>query len=92
MTYLMWIVAIVSLVGTVMNARRQRWCFILWGATNLCWTAYDVSLHAWPQAALMAVYFALSIYGWVQWVRIDTGEPEEAFEKQSSIEKNGGLD
>jgi len=63
----MWIVAAASLVGTVANVYQRRWCFLVWIATNGCWIAYDVYKTAYPQAALMSTYLALSVLGWFKW-------------------------
>lgn len=63
----MWCVAMVSLVGTVANVYRRRWCFVLWACSNVAWVVYDIQKHAHPQAALMAVYAALAVWGWRQW-------------------------
>ena len=47
---------------------------MIWAATNATWTVVDYlhGIHA--QAALQLVYFALSIYGFVEWNR---RHPEE---------------
>ncbi len=66
-TDLMWIITIASIIGTIANIYQKSWCFWLWGSTNLVWAIYDCSLKAWPQAALMVVYFILSIWGIIQW-------------------------
>jgi 4-hydroxybenzoate polyprenyltransferase len=76
MKHLMWLVTLASLIGTVANVRRRRWCFIIWGATNALWTIYDAALGAWPQAALMACYFGLAIWGWVSWGKIHHRDTE----------------
>ena len=67
LTAFMWLVTAASLVGTVANVRRQRWCFHVWTATNAAWVVYDVALAAWPQAALMLCYFGLSVWGVFAW-------------------------
>jgi nicotinamide riboside transporter PnuC len=63
----MWIVAAASLIGTILNLHRRRECFLFWIATSAAWVVYDLHLHAHAQAALMAVYLVLAIYGWRQW-------------------------
>lgn len=62
----MWGISIISLIGTVGNIYKRRWCFALWLGTNSAWAAYDVYKTAYPQAALMAWYFVLAAWGlWV---------------------------
>ncbi len=64
-----WLVACASLVATVMNIRRVRWCFLIWSVTNAAWACYDFA-HGLPaQGVLMCIYSALAIYGFVAWGR-----------------------
>ena len=65
----MWAVSVASLVGTVANVHRKRWCFHVWAVTNACWACYDLWKGAYAQAALMAAYFGLSIWGLFTWRR-----------------------
>lgn len=62
-----WGLAALSLLGVVLNIRRDRRCFYIWAFTNASWCVVDVVHAVWSQAALMAVYFALSIWGLIQW-------------------------
>jgi len=64
---LMWPVAIASIIGTVANVHRKRWCFIVWAATNAAWTAYNIWLAAYAQAALWFVYLLLALWGLRKW-------------------------
>lgn len=64
---LMWIVAAASLVATVANIKRRRWCFPIWAVTNSAWMLYDAWLGAYAQAALMAVYVGLAFWGLYEW-------------------------
>jgi nicotinamide riboside transporter PnuC len=63
----MWFLAAASLVGVVLNIRKRRACFALWTGTNATWAVVDwhAGLHA--QAALMAVYAGLAVWGWIAW-------------------------
>ena len=65
----MWLVTGASIVGTVANVHHKRWCFWVWAATNALWCMYDIAKTAYPQAALMAVYFGLSVYGLRTWAK-----------------------
>lgn len=60
---------VASLVGTVANIHHRRWCFAVWGVSNAAWCLYDLHKTAYPQAALMAVYFGLAVWGWFAWGR-----------------------
>ena len=63
----MWLVTVASLVGTVANIKRLRWCFLIWFVTNIVWTVYDWRLGAPAQAALGAVYVGLAVWGFYAW-------------------------
>ena len=70
---LYWLMAVLSLVGVVLNIHGYRICFVLWAITNATWAVADYR-HGLPQqAALQAVYFGLSIYGLVRWSRTGSG-------------------
>ncbi len=62
-----WSVAAASLVGVVLNIRKDRRCFHIWAVTNAAWTGIDLSHGVWSQAALQFVYFTLAIWGLRQW-------------------------
>lgn len=67
MSPLHWMLAAASLVGVVLNVRRQRACFAVWTATNASWCAVDAAAGLHAQAALMAVYTGLAVWGWFAW-------------------------
>jgi hypothetical protein len=64
---IMWLVTVASLIGTIANIYRRRWCFWVWLGANIAWSIYDCWLAAWPQAALMGIYACLSVWGLISW-------------------------
>ncbi len=64
---LMWGVTVASLIGTVANIKKKRWCFGVWLGTNLAWMSYDFYIGSYAQAALFAVYAGLAVYGLYEW-------------------------
>ena len=62
-----YIVAGASLIATVANVKKQRWCFAVWMVTNLVWAAYDWHIGAYAQALLFCAYFFLALWGFVSW-------------------------
>jgi nicotinamide mononucleotide transporter len=64
-----WLTSLASLAAVWLNIRRRAECFAIWTVTNAIWAAADWShgLHA--QAALQAVYLALSLWGLWTWSR-----------------------
>ncbi len=65
--YATWLLAVVSLVGTYLNIKKQKICFVIWGFTNALWVLYDASIGAIAQAALMFSYFVLAVHGFYEW-------------------------
>ncbi len=65
--YAIWLLAVVSLVGTYLNIKKQKICFVIWGVTNALWVLYDFSMGAIAQAALMLCYFVLAVHGFYEW-------------------------
>jgi nicotinamide riboside transporter PnuC len=63
----MWVVTGLSILGTVLNIKKVKWCFWIWLFTNLSWCIYDVIIKNYAQAVLFAVYTGLAIYGIVEW-------------------------
>jgi len=67
LTQAMWIITGLSLLGAVANIKRKRWCFHILAFTDALWCAYDYSIEAYAQSALFGVYFALAIWGMIEW-------------------------
>ena len=67
MSALLWATSFASLVGMWLNLRKRASCFWVWAVTNAIWACVDVTLGLHAQAALQAVYFALSIFGIWKW-------------------------
>ena len=67
MTEITWCVTALSIVGTVLNIKKQKCCFAIWCATNGFWAVYDFIIGAYAQAALFAVYLGLSLWGLWEW-------------------------
>lgn len=65
-----WILAALSLLATILNIRRDHRCFGIWIVTNASWAAIDFHKGIYAQAALMAVYFGLAVWGWNVWRRM----------------------
>lgn len=64
---LMWIVTGASIIGTILNIKKQRICFIIWLFTNSLWMIYDYSVGSYAQSALFMVYVGLAVWGITEW-------------------------
>lgn len=56
-----------SIIGTVANIYKKRWCFIIWLFTNGAWMIVDAYNGLYSQAILFAVYVVLAIVGIAKW-------------------------
>jgi nicotinamide riboside transporter PnuC len=73
MTGMYWLVSLAALVGVVLNIRKCAWCFPIWVVTNAVWAFADWTRGLHAQAALMAVYCALAVYGALSWRKEASG-------------------
>jgi nicotinamide riboside transporter PnuC len=62
-----WIITVLSIIGVILNIKKRRACFAVWGVTNFSWAVIDYYYGLYSQAALFALYFVLAIYGLYQW-------------------------
>lgn len=67
MSPLHWLLALASLVGVILNVRSKRASYAIWMVTNLAWCAVDAAAGLLAQAALMAVYAGLAVWGFIAW-------------------------
>lgn len=67
MSLFVWVITVGSIVGVVLNIRKRRAGFAVWMVTNAGWVVYDVSIGAYEQALVFAVYFGCAVWGWVSW-------------------------
>jgi nicotinamide riboside transporter PnuC len=67
-----WAITVASIIGTVANIYKRRWCFWVWLCTNSTWSVYDFSIQQYAQSALFAVYTGLAVWGLICWKR-ETG-------------------
>jgi len=67
--YMDWtiLVTVLSIIGTVANVYKKRWCFVIWLFTNGFWCVYDIMIGAYSQAILFAIYFVLAVHGLIKW-------------------------
>jgi nicotinamide riboside transporter PnuC len=65
--YMTWGLAILSLVGVILNIKKRTECFVIWLFTNASWTVYDYHMTAYAQSALFFIYTCLAVYGLYEW-------------------------
>lgn len=58
---------ILAMLGTYVNTKQDRRCFLLWGVSNLVFICTSAYLHAWPQVGLFIFNLAMCFKGWTNW-------------------------
>lgn len=69
MQYVAYLVTAASIVGTVANSYKKRWCFCIWLCTNAFWCVYNAVSGQTAQSLLYLFNFIMAIVGLVQWRR-----------------------
>lgn len=72
-----YLITIASIIGTVANIFKRRWCFIIWIVTNTLWAVIDASKGLYSQTILFVAYFALSIWGLAKWGKDKGARPDD---------------
>lgn len=63
-----WMLALLSLYATWLNARKVRWCFALWIVTNAAWALVNGLIYRnYARCALDTCYTGLAVYGLWRW-------------------------
>jgi nicotinamide riboside transporter PnuC len=67
MIILWWLTAILSVIGSVLNVRKNRLCFIFWLISNALWIIENIITHSYYQLPMWITYMAISIWGIIAW-------------------------
>ena len=62
-----WALAVISLIGTVLNVKKIKYCFYIWTVSNTLWLAYDLYIGLYSRALLDVVHLALALWGIYAW-------------------------
>jgi len=62
-----WIITVASIVATIANIKKLRWCFYVWAVTNFAWMLINFQIKLYSASVLFLVYFVLAIWGIVSW-------------------------
>lgn len=68
---LTWIISSLALTGTILNANRNKYGFVLWFITNLFWVIVDFKSGLYAQSALFFAYTLLAIKGLITWSKAE---------------------
>jgi nicotinamide riboside transporter PnuC len=62
-----WSFILISLVGYYLNAKKIKWCFILWVVCSIGWIIVSILNHEWALMTNFIMYLCFEIYGFIQW-------------------------
>lgn len=74
LTYVMMVIA---LVGSYLNAKQRREGFLLWMITNGFWIIHNLAVSEIAQAILYAANMVIAIMGFINWKKDKIGSIEE---------------
>ncbi len=80
LTVLSWVMSAIALIGTLINAERNKWGFIFWLISNLYMCIKFFVLGAYAESLLFFVYFLLAIRGIVSWTKKENSEDSNSDE------------
>ena len=69
-------ITIASLIGTIANIYKKKFCFFVWLITNSFFCILDFSKGLYSQSFLFFIYTLLSIWGLVKWRGDESGRKE----------------
>lgn len=62
-----WFMFALSIAGALLNNRKNRWCFVVWGVANVGWIIINSVLMQPAMMALFTVFIILNLAGWLAW-------------------------
>lgn len=57
----------VSIIGILLNAKKNILCWPVWLVSNAGWIVYSVCQGDFPQVLLWITFSVFNVYGWIQW-------------------------
>lgn len=66
-----WALAVISLIGTVLNVKKIKYCFYIWTVSNILWLTYDLYIGLYSRALLDVVHLGLALWGIYAWRKED---------------------
>lgn len=88
MQYFTFVVTFASIIGTIANSFKKRWCFYVWLCTNAFWCIYNAANGQAAQSLLYAFNFVMAIIGIVKWKQPTEGE-KTAAERLKETDREG---
>ena len=61
------VTTILAVIGVLFNNRKLRFCFILWGFSNLFTAGIHAYMGIYSLLVRDVIFFMLAIEGWFKW-------------------------
>lgn len=81
-----WIMSGIALAGTIINAERNKYGFVLWMISNLYMTIDFLTIGRYAQAILFFIYFVLAIRGILVWNRKEENDMAVTYSEEEGRE------
>lgn len=75
---LSWILVAISLLGNYFVIKKNVVGQWLWAVGNVGWIVFDVTIGAYSQAFLFAVYLAMCVWGIREWTKESKAKAAQA--------------
>ena len=62
-----WIFAAISIFGAILNAKKNKWGFIVWIMGSGCWIFVNIVCGLYEQIPVWIILGLTSAYGFVKW-------------------------
>ena len=62
-----WTATVLTLIGGVFVAKKSRWGYIIWIASNLLWLWVQAGIGQWGMVVCMVFNTGISIWGFIEW-------------------------
>ena len=62
-----YVLAAVSITGTILNVKKIKYCFYIWAFTNTAWIVYDVYMHTWGRVPVDVINLIIAVWGIFSW-------------------------
>lgn len=72
-----WLWSIFSISGAILNARHNKWGFILWIVSNIGWITTNIVYELWAQIPVWVAFTVTSVYGFIHWSREENEKREK---------------
>lgn len=66
-----WIFSLMTIFGAVLNAKGNKWGFIVWIIANICWIIFNIITNTISQIPAWIVLTIISAYGFYKWSRME---------------------